>query len=353
MNTTPESWPDLEATVVKWLAAYPGEAAGAVVPIYNALDDALACIKSLGETTPSEVPVLLIDDASTDESLPELVAALAAIYGFCYVRKSQNSGFVNTINLAFEWFKPRDVVIVNSDTLFPQNWYNRLRAAAYCRVSVATATPLTNHGTIATVPDWRNPSPHLVDGLSLAEVDERIEDSSLQLYPSVPTAVGHCTYFRRTALDDVGYFDQSFSPGYGEEVDFSQRAVLAGYENVLVDNLFIHHKHNRSFSQLGKQATAKLQEQHHPILAQRYPTYYAEIQQLRQASDGPLVQALFRAKQALLGAERVFSDNSPALEPASTSILQKVRRGFGILYKDGFAGLLFEINQYLRWRRHR
>lgn len=344
-----ESLPDLENVVTAWLADYPEESAGVVVPIYNALDDVLACIESLGKTTPDEVPVLLIDDASTDEALPAAVEEVAARFGFCSVRKPQNSGFVNTINLAFAWFKARDVVIINSDTIFPQNWYKRLRHAAYVRPNTATATPLTNHGTIATVPDWRTPSAELVDGLSLAESDARIEASSLRLYPVVPTSVGHCTYFRRAALDDIGYFDQSFSPGYGEEIDFSRRAILAGYINVIADDLFIHHKHNRSFSQLGSRATVKLQDQHHPILTQRYPTFAEEVHQIRHAADSQLLSALAQARSALLG-----PDASTPLTPVREqpkSLIDQAYRAVAILRTDGLAGLRAEIDQYMRWRR--
>lgn len=344
-----ESLPDLEKAVAAWLTNYPDESAGVVVPIYNARDDVLACIESLGQTTPDEIPVLLIDDASTDEALPAAVQEAAARFGFCYVRKPQNSGFVNTINLAFAWFGKRDVVIINSDTVFPPNWYKRLHHAAHVRPNTATATPLTNHGTIATVPDWRTPSAELVNGLSLAESDARIEASSLHLYPVVPTAVGHCIYFRRAALDDVGYFDQSFSPGYGEEIDFSRRAILAGYINVIADNLFIHHKHNRSFSQLGSRATVKLQDQHHPILTQRYPTFADEVHQIRHAADSQLLSALAQARSALLGSD-VSALLTPAVEQPK-SLVDRASRAVTVLRKEGLAGLRAEIDQYRRWRR--
>ena len=61
---------------------------------------------------------------------------------------------------------------------------------------------------------------------------------SLRLRPTIPTAVGHCVYIRRHALDLVGGFDETFSPGYGEEVDFSQRAVAHGFRHVCADDVF-------------------------------------------------------------------------------------------------------------------
>ena len=57
------------------------------------------------------------------------------------------------MNAAFRDTAPADVVIVNSDTVVPAAWLERLRAAAYCDGLVATASTLTNHGTILSVPD--------------------------------------------------------------------------------------------------------------------------------------------------------------------------------------------------------
>lgn len=301
IQDTPESHPLLKTTVSKWLQAYPADSPGIVVPVYNARSDVLECVESLGRTTPAEVPVLLIDDHSTDAALPAALDARAERCGFCYIRKPRNSGFVNTVNLAFDWFRPRDVIIINSDTVLPPRWYERLRAAAYARTNVATATPLTNHGTIVSVPNWRNPRGELERGLSLEETDTLVERASLRLHPPLPTAVGHCVYFRRSALEKTGYFDQTFAPGYGEEVDFSQRAILSGFVHVAADDLFIHHKHNRSFGQPGGQSTGRLQKRHHPLLASRYPWYFGQIRRLRSVRESPLLRAISQARRAIEG----------------------------------------------------
>ena len=118
-------------------------------------------------------------------------------------------------------------MIVNSDTVVPAAWLERLRAAAHSDGLVATASTLTNHGTILSVPDRTVPSPLPPPGLSITEADARIARASPRLHPRIPTGVGHCLYIRRAALELVGDFDEAFSPGYGEEVDFCQRCTRA------------------------------------------------------------------------------------------------------------------------------
>lgn len=294
---------ELKAALREWVSHFPQENPLVVIPVFNAYEDVLECLDSLLTTTPETIPVLLLDDASTDTRILDTFLTCPLRAEFKYARKLTNSGFVATVNLAFEVCAPRDVIILNSDVVVPAGWLERLRAAAYYRSHIATATPLTNHGTIVSVPNRNCPASELLPGWSLAQVDARIQEKSLQLRPIIPTAIGHCVYFKRLALDAVGYFDESFAPGYGEEVDFSQRAVMQGFIHVLADDLFVYHKGSRSFA--GDEAARKRKEQvqqsHEELLRQRYPWFHPWKDQVRADARSPLAIALERARAALLG----------------------------------------------------
>ena len=64
---------------------------------------------------------------------PEIEAVARGFDGVEYVRREQNLGFVRNMNAAFRDTAPADVVIVNSDTVVPPAWLERLRAAALQR----------------------------------------------------------------------------------------------------------------------------------------------------------------------------------------------------------------------------
>lgn len=289
---------EAEKSVREWLNSFDPSAPLVVVPVFNAYKDTLECVQSLLKNTSSEdIPILVIDDASTDPRIASDMPILANEKRILYLRKPFNSGFVGTVNLAFTWSAPRDVVVLNSDVVVVPEWLERLRAAAYCMSIVATATPLTNSGTIVSVPYRNQPVETLVGGQSVEEVDARIRQHSLRLYPTVPTAVGHCVYFRRSALDVVGYFDPAFAPGYGEEVDFSQRAVMAGFCHVVADDLFVYHKGSRSFASQRQ----KLRENHEHLIRKRYPWYREWTTQAANETRGSFGVALGRAQAALTG----------------------------------------------------
>ena len=58
-------------------------------------------------------------------------------------------------------------------------------------------------------------------------------------------------YVRRHALIWSASFDLAFSPGYGEEVDFSQRCLLHGLVHVAADDVFVLHHAGGSLSDDG------------------------------------------------------------------------------------------------------
>ena len=59
--------------------------------------------------------------------------------------------------------------------------------------------------------------------------------------------VGFCMLFRRSLVDKIGSLDERFGTGNFEDDDFCARAALAGYQNVIAGDVFIHHFGSRSF----------------------------------------------------------------------------------------------------------
>lgn len=287
------------AQVKSWLQNFPLDNPVVVIPVYNAYDDTLECLESLLDKTTPDIPLLLIDDASTDPRLAQYFEPLSLKGPFAYLRKPVNSGFVGSVNLGFKLTAPRDVIVINSDVIIPAGWLERLKAAAYSGSTIATATPLTNHGSIVSVPYRNKPSGELALDLTLEETDTKIQEASLKRYPAISTAIGHCTYFKRMVLDLIGGFDKVFAPGYGEEVDFSQRALMAGLTNVLADDLFVYHKGSRSFK--DDETRQRLRESHVEIINQRYPWYLSAVGEAMSLPDTPLALSLERACRAILG----------------------------------------------------
>jgi GT2 family glycosyltransferase/glycosyltransferase involved in cell wall biosynthesis len=338
-------------TSPRQLDAQPGGAV-VVIPLYGAHDLFARCLRSLLAHTPADVPIVVSDDASPDPASLELARDLEAAgvlrHELYWLRQQHNQGFVGNVNSAFAVSAPADVVLVNSDVVVADGWFEGLRDAAHSDSTVATATALTNHGTIVSVPYRNSPAAMLPQDRTLDELAAAVRERSLRLRPRIPAAIGHCVFIRRPALDLVGGFDEAFAPGYGEEVDFSQRCLLAGLQHVVADDVLVLHQGGGSFGVDG--APNPVQAEHEELLRSRYGYYHRAVEELAHEQTSPLSRALAIAAQAVRG-RRVTID-ARALGPFLTGTQVHTLELIGALARTGAvrvrAVVPFDLGDYAR-----
>jgi GT2 family glycosyltransferase/glycosyltransferase involved in cell wall biosynthesis len=268
------------------------------IPVHNAADHFARCLTSVARHTDPAVTLLVADDASADPAIERIATEVAERNDelrILYLRRPENLGFVGNLNDVFASTGPADVVILNSDCVVTDGWLAGLRRAAYSDSRVATVSTLTNHGTILSFPHRNDPHPSIPQDWSLDELAGAIRKSGTTLYPIIPTAIGHCVYIRRSALDLAGTFDDAFAPGYEEEVDFSQRCVVRGLHHIAADDVFVLHEGGGSF----KESAAKLMADHHEIVKARYPYFDAWVTEVAADEESTLARSLAGARHAL------------------------------------------------------
>ena len=282
------------------LGAKRGEAV-VCIPVYGAQEQFAECLTSVLAHTPADVPIMIADDASPDPAIRAFVYSLEDQFQHqvSYLRQPVNLGFPGNVNAAFAAAAPADVVVLNSDCVVAAGWFEGLRRAALSDALVATASALTNHGTILSVPERNRPQAGIPQGQDLAHAASAVLEQSLRFYPHLPTAIGHCMYVRRDALDLVGAFDLAFSPGYGEEVDFSQRCLLHGLVHVAADDVFVLHHAGSSLAEDG--VANPVQKEHDRIIDARYPYYQRAQTAASTTSLGRLPRAIGSARRAFTG----------------------------------------------------
>lgn len=241
-----------------------------VVPVFRGVQETLACLYHvLTADNATGFRLIVVDDASPEEGLPEILTELAGRGLFELLRNEASRGFCHSINRGLAADAQRDVVILNSDTEVYGDWIDRLRRAAYSRPRIATATPMTNNGTIASYPRFCRDNPVPLE-LGYAELDRLFAEVNAGATADVPTAVGFCTYIRRAALDEIGLFDAAtFGRGYGEENDFCRRGQALGWKDVIAGDVFVRHIGGMSF----RGERHRRVEQALKILDRRYPDY--------------------------------------------------------------------------------
>ncbi len=253
-----------------------------VIPVHDGGTVVTACLDSVLATLPARTRVLVVDDGSSDPSVIAALEALARRRSITILRHERAQGFPAAANAGIRASAGRDVVLLNSDTLVPPGWLERLREAAYADRDIGTVTPLSNDASILSYPGpaGTNERPDLATTIRLDRVASRANGATVV---DIPVGVGFCLYLRRDCLNAVGAFRADlFAQGYGEENDLCLRAHRLGWRNVALPGLFVGHVGSASFGG----GAAHLRARNGRILEQLHPGYHALVQ--RYLAHDPL-----------------------------------------------------------------
>lgn len=211
-----------------------------IVPIYNAINDVKKLLKSLDKNFNFELgEILLINDCSKEETSDYLTKYCNEDVRFKLINNEKNLGFVKTCNRGMRDAQGEILVLLNSDTIIPSNFCEKIIKCFESDTQIGIASPIGSYtaGYYAPLPF----------GCTLEKMNTKLEQVHKCTYPLIPAAEGFCFCIRRAVIEQQGLLDEIYGKGYHEEVDFAYRAVTNGWKNVLIDNLYVFHKRHASF----------------------------------------------------------------------------------------------------------
>lgn len=235
-----------------------------VIVLYNQAELTLACLKSLEEHLPQQSEVILVDNASTDET--ELL--LQRINGAIVVQNEDNLHFLRACNQVLDLVKGEYLLLLNND-------------AQLLSGTVETAISLLSENKEAGAVGGRIIT---LDG-ALQEAGSIIwNDGSCLGYgrgdnPDRPEyrfrrMVDYCSgafLLTRTALfQNVGGFDEAFCPAYYEETDYCVRLWEGGYPILYDPDVVLYHF---EFGSGGSEHANALMVNHKNMFVQRHKDF--------------------------------------------------------------------------------
>ena len=263
-------------------AALAHRAITIVLPIYNAFDLLPEVLDRVIRNTDLPWRLIVIDDASPDPALRPFLRGWVAARNhvvpgrITLIENKENQGFIRSVNagLALAIGHGDHVVLLNSDAFVPQGWATRLMRPFLTHDRVATVTPRSTDAEIFSAPVICRRSPLAPD-----EADQ-IDALAATMHPDAaladaPTGVGFCMAMSIDYLRRIPALDTTFGRGYGEEVDWCQKARALGGRHLGLANLFVEHRGGSSFGATEKQ---RLVARNNAVISQRYPDYDADVQ---------------------------------------------------------------------------
>jgi glycosyltransferase involved in cell wall biosynthesis len=213
-----------------------------VIPAFNQLEYCRQCVTSIRMNTTMPHRLILVDNGSTDgvaayfDSVPDAVV----------VHSPANRGFAGGVNLGMAQAEGH-VLLLNSDTLVPRGWLERLEKALLSADDIGMVGPRSNCVS----------GSQQIDGLTFGNLDEinAFADDLAARHPGelrdVARLVGFCVLIRDRVVAEVGLFDESYGVGNFEDDDYCLRILRAGYRLCVAEEAFVFHYGSRTFVGMG------------------------------------------------------------------------------------------------------
>lgn len=239
-----------------------------IICIYNALDDVKLCLDSVLKNTSDPFKIILVDDNSA-EPTRKYLEQVAQKYGkriFLIQNDKPNAkhGYTYAVNIGLKASKADFVVCLNSDTIVPAFWADRMIECAQSDPRIGVVGPLSNTASWQSIPeitgedgDWAHNV--LPKGYDVERMGAEIAQNSGQLYPQVRLLNGFCLMLTRATIKRIGYMDEeNFGRGFSEEDDYNSRCVKAGIRLAVADNVYVYHSQSKSYSNERRMELCKL-----------------------------------------------------------------------------------------------
>lgn len=225
-----------------------------VVVNYNGAHLLTDCLRSLLRQTVGDLEVIVVDNASTDNSLDIIRSHRDDRINL--VCSEENRGFAGGCNLGIREARSTFVALLNNDAVAEVDWLENLlgamvgggRLVGSGRLGMCASKILFDDSQIIDkaghliFPDGQN------RGRGTGEVDlgqyDRMEET---VFPD-----GCAALYRREVLEEVGGFDEDFF-AYGDDADLGLRAQWLGWRCLYVPTAVVHHRHSSTSGRFSPQ----------------------------------------------------------------------------------------------------
>lgn len=189
-----------------------------VLPVYNQLVHTMQCLESILRLPDKGNELIVVDNASTDGT-PEYLKGI----GVTIIHNATNLGCAKAWNQGIKASRGDVIGILSNDIVVTPGWLPAL----------LRFMERTGHGIV---------SPAMREGPLDYELDRYAAEFTRACKTATRSGLlGPCMLVRREVFDRIGLFDEGFSYGGCEDVDFLWRARKTKITAGVTGSAFIHH----------------------------------------------------------------------------------------------------------------
>ena len=212
-----------------------------IIPVHNQLQYLKVCIESVYLHS-KLAKVIIVDDGSTDLFTAEWIVANESTYGYKIIRHDAAMGFSKACNdgidYAIENYDFNCLCLLNSDTeVRTPDWFEKVEWYFMNGDNIGIASVMSDNALAQTVKNY---------AAYMRVIDTKPAVYSILLH-------GFCYFISKELLQTIGKLDEVTFPHYGSEDDYSLKSIKAGFKNLLVGKVFVHHANAKSYSEQQRQ----------------------------------------------------------------------------------------------------
>lgn len=214
-----------------------------IIISYNHFDVTTGpCLHSL-EDEDVDIEIIIVDNNSGQTTRNALRAEAEKIQRIKLIIKEHNSGYSGGNNTGVLAATSDLLLLLNSDTVVPPGTIPRMVGLMNQHPDWAMLGPVSNQtGNDQQIYTSGSTVPEV-----LAEGATWCAHSHDCYYPTDILSFC-CVMIRKNVYDQLGGLDEDFGLGYYEDTDFNYRAVKAGMNLMITEDVFIYHRGSGSFS---------------------------------------------------------------------------------------------------------
>jgi GT2 family glycosyltransferase len=207
------------------------------IPVWNKKELTERCINSILLNTDFPYRIVLIDNGS-QEPTREFLQSISSKYPdkIKLIVNKENLGNTTAGVQGMKYSNAEYVCILDNDTIVCKGWLSEMIKIAQLSDKIGIVNPNSNSFGL-----------HKPGGVPLEDFSQELLNKNTGKFIEIGTAVGFCSLVKRKVINQIGCWDERFSPGYFEDTEYSMRAKKYGYKSVIAQGAYVYHDEHASF----------------------------------------------------------------------------------------------------------
>jgi GT2 family glycosyltransferase len=209
-----------------------------IILTYNGIGLIKDCVESLLNQSVTPNNIIIVDNGSNDGTSDFISKNFPNIN---LLKIENNIGIPRAFNKAIRLCNSKYVAWLNNDITLDKNWLKETAYFIKDRPNVASCDSLVLYDDDRSIVWSMGAAYNIMGSAKFINQGLTIGDIDQTTCKKIIATVGCAAIYRRSIFDSIGELDESFFLGF-EDVDWSLRATIAGYQNYNIPSAIVYHK---------------------------------------------------------------------------------------------------------------